>query len=111
MDSDNYHTRIEDIQDDLPDRVIRDLRTIRPAGDLDDVSSQFTEDIQEFEHKPSVFSILGEVFVLFILLCFVLDKRVVKYVGEMNMGLPKNILFAIVGSLVFLLYKIILYFY
>lgn len=110
MDSENYHTRIEDIQDDLPDRVIRDLSTIRPAGDFDDVSSQFTEDIIDGD-KQSIFSIIGEVLVLFILLCFILDKRVVKYMSEMNVGLPKNILFAIIGSLVFLLYKIILYFY
>lgn len=109
----DYYTKIEDLEEELPDRVIKDLGQISNQQnymDNDSVSSFSSDDMIPQKNSENG-SILLDASMVFLITTFVFNKRLLKYVSEFNISLPKNVIMAALVTLVFILYKIILMVY
>lgn len=110
-DNEDYYTKIEDLEEELPDRVIKDLGQISNQYIDDDSSSSFSLDDVIPQKKSENGSILLDSSMVFLITLSIFNKRLLKYISEFNISLPKNVIMAALVTLVFMLYKIILMVY
>lgn len=104
MDSEDYYTRIEDLPEELPDKVLNELNNLDYE---DDSVSDIVVPPYFSRQKISYSSIILDALVVFLIVLLMVNKRFVKWINDSNTFIPKNILFSIISSVLFVIYKLI----
>lgn len=116
METDKYSTLIEDIKDDLPDRVISDLGMINNSRNYNEDSYNVVDHSENKDtnvEKNIYTDILLDTSIVGILTFIVTNKNFVRWVQNINQFVGKsnlvlNSILTLIVVFFFILYKIIL---